>query len=179
MIERYNPFGRMLSLRQMMDRLLEDAFVMPGEGQVAPTGGAALNVYEEGDRFVVEAPLPGAKPEDIQVTVEGGMLTIRGETKADEERKERNYLIREHRQSSFARSLRLPDTVDPDGVQANFENGVLRLTFPRSKQAQPRRIPVTAAGGQAQPSGGQTDSGRPGASAQQRGAEQDRTVKAA
>ena len=77
MIERYDPFGRMMSLRQMMDRLLEDAFVLPPEGQTTGMASTALNVYEEGDDLVVEAPLPGMRPEDIDVSVERGVLTIR------------------------------------------------------------------------------------------------------
>lgn len=144
MIERYDPFGRLMSLRQMMDRLLEDAFIMPRNGhEQAEAQAGALNVYEEGDDFVVEAQLPGMRPEDIQVTVDRGTLTIRGETRAEQERRERNYLIREQRRGSFTRSLRLPESVDPDSVQASFENGVLRLTFKRTEQAKPRRIAVT------------------------------------
>lgn len=144
MIERYDPFRQMMSLRQMMDRLFEDAFVMPREGQSEGAEHATLDVYEEGNNLIVEASLPGMKPEDVDVSIEGGMLTIRGETKADEERKDRNYLIREHRRGSFARSVRLPDNVDTDKVQANFDNGVLRLVFPKSEQSKVKRIPLTS-----------------------------------
>jgi HSP20 family protein len=146
-IERYDPFGRTMSLRQMMDRLMEDAFVMPRGGQAAAAGSAALDVYEEGDNLVVEAQLPGVKPDDIDVSVERGTLTIRGETKAEEERRERNYLIREQRMGSFSRSLHLPESVDTDACQATFENGVLRLTFPKAERAKPRRIQVASGGG--------------------------------
>jgi HSP20 family protein len=163
MIERYDPFGRLMSLRQMMDRLMEDAFIVPREGQPTGMGSTALNVYEEGDNLVVEAQLPGMKPEDIDVSVERGVLTIRGQTKAEEERKERNYLVREHRTGSFVRSVRLPETADPDKAQATFENGVLRLAFPRIEQAKPRRIQVGSGGQQALAGEGQT-----GASAQGR-----------
>jgi HSP20 family protein len=136
----------MLSLRQMMDRLMEEAFVMPREGQAISFGGLPLNVYEEGDNYVVETHLPGLKPEDVDVSVEGNTLTIRGETKAETERKERNYLMREHRYGRFERSLRLPDTVDPNRAQANFENGVLRLSFPKTEQAKPRKIAIGSGG---------------------------------
>jgi HSP20 family protein len=149
MIERYDPFRQMMSLRQMMDRLFEDAFVMPREGQMSAAEGTALDVYEEGNNLVVEAHLPGMKPEEVDVTVEGGMLTIRGETKSEQERKDRNYLIREHRQGSFARSVRLPDNIDPDKVQANFDNGVLRIEFPRPEQTRAKRIQLTSGRGQA------------------------------
>jgi HSP20 family protein len=143
MIERHGPSGPRMNLRQLMDRLMEDAFVVPREGQMMTTETTAVNVYEEGDNVVVEAQLPGMKPEEIDISVEGGTLTIRGETKAEEERKERNYLIREHRRGSFARSLRLPDVVDADAARASYEDGVLRLTFPKSERAKPRRISVT------------------------------------
>ena len=107
MIERYDPFGRAMSLRQMMDSLLSDAFVMPRDEQGSPAGSAPLNMYEEGDTLVVEAGLPGMKPEDIDVNVERGMLTIRGESKSEHERKERNYLVREQRTGSFSRRRRM------------------------------------------------------------------------
>jgi HSP20 family protein len=149
MIERYGPSGPRMNLRQLMDRLMEDAFVMPREGQMTTAESTAVDVYEEGDTVIVEAQLPGMKPEDIDISVEGGTLTIRGETKAEEERKGRNYLIREHRRGSFARSLRLPDVVDADAAQASYEDGVLRLTFPKSEQAKPRRISVTPGSQQA------------------------------
>lgn len=162
MIDRYDPFGRTMSLRQMMDRILEDAFVMPRGGQSAGGDGGqlttALNVYEEGDDLIVEAQLPGLRPEDVEVTVERGTLTIRGETKADEERKERNYLIREHRRGTFSRSVTLPETVDPDAAKATFEHGMLRLTFPKSQQARPRRIQVAVGGSQPSTSAGGSSS---------------------
>ena len=146
MLDRYDPAFRGAGLRQIMDQLLEDAFVMPRGfgGQAAALGGPALNAYEEGDHYVVEAQLPGMKPEDIDVSIEQGVLTIRGETTAGEERKERNYLIREHRSGRFSRSLRLPESVDPDAVQATYEQGVLRLTLPKVDRAKARRIQIGA-----------------------------------
>jgi HSP20 family protein len=156
MIQRYDPFGGLMSLRQMMDRLMEDAVVMPGGGQAGGTNRAALNVYEEGDNLVVEAQLAGVRPEDIDVSVERGMLTIRAENKADEERKDRSYIIREHRRGTFVNQLRLPDSVDPDAVQATFENGVLRLVFPRAEQAKPRRIQIGSGSSQSLSGGQQT-----------------------
>ena len=150
MLERRDPFSRMLSLRQTMDRLMEDAFVMPRDalmsGIGALAGGGQMDVYEEGNDFVVEAQLPGFKPEDIDISVERGTLTIRGESRAQDERKDRNYLIREQRSGSFQRTIQLPQTVNPDACQATFEHGILRLTFPKAEQAQPRRIPISVGG---------------------------------
>ena len=142
MLDRHDAFGRAMGLRQVMDRLLEDAVVMPRGGDGQGVGGPALNVYEEGDQLTVEAQLPGLKPDDLDINVEQGVLTISGQTTTEEERKERNYLVREHRTGRFSRSLRLPATYDSDGCTANFEHGVLRLTFPKSEAAKPRRIQI-------------------------------------
>jgi HSP20 family protein len=150
MIERYDPFGRATSLRQMMDRLLEDAFVMPrgsrGDSWGGQSGGPSLDIYEEGDNLIVEAQLPGIKPEDVDVTVEQGVLTISGKMEREEERKERNYLIRERQTGRFNRALRLPASYNPDACKADFDNGVLRLTFPKAEEARPRRIQISGGG---------------------------------
>jgi HSP20 family protein len=148
MIDRNDAFGRAMGLRQVMDRLLEDAFVMPRGGEGGQTwNGPALNVYEEGENLTVEAQLPGIKPEDLDVNVEQGVLTISGQTTSQEERKERNYLVREHRSGRFSRSMRLPTTYNADACSASFEHGVLRLVFPKSEAAKPRRIQVSGASG--------------------------------
>ena len=141
MLDRHDPLGRTLGLRQVMDRLLEDAVVMPRGGDGQGWGGPALNVYEDGDTLVMEAQLPDLKPEDLEINVEQGVLTISGQTTAEAER---NYLIREHRTGRFSRSLRLPATYNPDACQANFQHGVLRLSFPKSESAKPRRIQIGA-----------------------------------
>jgi HSP20 family protein len=135
---------RSLSLRQIMDRLVEHAFVPPPgpAGQEGGVGGPALNAYDEGDHVVVEAQLPGMQPEDIDVSVEQGVLTIQGEMKADQEREERNYLFREHRTGRFSRSVRLPETIDSDGVKATYEQGVLRLTLPKAVRTKAHRIRI-------------------------------------
>ena len=148
MIDRYDPFTRTFGLRQVMDRLFEDAFVMPRGGDGQTWGSPALNVYEEDEQLMVEAQLPGLKPEDLDINVEQGVLTISGQTVSEEERTERNYLVREHRAGRFSRSLRLPATYDADACTAKFEHGVLRLSFPKSESAKPRRIQI---GGGSQP----------------------------
>ena len=150
MIDRYPSSGPTMGLRQVMDRLLEDAVVMPrgGDGDGQGWGGPALNVYEEGDQLTVQAQVPGLKPEDLDINVEQGVLTISGQTTREEERKERNYLVREHRTGRFSRSLRLPATYDVDACTASFEHGVLKLAFPKSEAAKPHRIQV---GGASQP----------------------------
>ena len=153
MIDRYDPFGRTMGLRQVMDRLMEDAFVLPRQGSLG--GGTSVDVYEEGDNLVVEAQLPGLKPDDINVSVENGVLTISGQTEAEEERKERNYLLREKRSGRFTRSLHLPPTYTADPSEATFEHGVLHLVFPKTESAKPRRIQISGNGQPAMTSGQQ------------------------
>ena len=112
-----------------------------------------MDAYEEGDHLVVEAQLPGMKPDDITVSVENGVLTISGQTEAEEERKERNYLLREKRSGRFTRSLHLPPTYTPDPSEATFEHGVLHLVFPKAESAKPRRIQSGGTGHRAMTSG--------------------------
>ena len=151
MIDRHDPFGRAMGLRQMMGRLLEDAFVMPRQG--GEGGGPAMDVYEEGDNLVVEAHVSGFRPDDLDINVEQGVLTISGQAEAEQERTERNYLVREQRTGRFSRSLRLPATYDADACTARVEDGVLRLVFPKSEAAKPRQIRIGGGGQQAMTTG--------------------------
>ena len=152
MINPYEPVGRALGLRQMMDRLLEDAVIVPGGGE--GRGGPSIDVYEEGDDLVVEAHLAGFKPEDLDVRAERGVLTIGGGTESEAERAGRNYLLRERRTGRFSRSLQLPAAYEADPSEATFEQGLLRLVFPKAEEAKPRRIQVSG-GSQRAMTGGQ------------------------
>jgi HSP20 family protein len=154
MIDRHGSLGRAMSLRQLMDRLVEDAFVMPREGGAEGGGGPTMDVYEEGDNLVVEAHLSGVKPDDLDVNVERGVLTITGRTEIEQERTERNYLLREKRVGRFIRSVQLPASYPADPSEATFEQGVLRLVFPKAEESKPRRIQL-GTGGQRATSGGQ------------------------
>jgi HSP20 family protein len=141
----------MVTLRQAMDRLMEDAFISPrryGGGEEEQR--AMMDVYEQGDNLVVEVSLPGVKPDDIDVHVEQGVLSISGEMKQEQERQERNYHVREHRSGRFSRVMQLPPSYDANACEASYEHGMLRLTFPRAEQARPRRIQIGGQGSQPQ-----------------------------
>jgi HSP20 family protein len=144
-IERWDPFREAVSLRDAMNSLFQDSFVRPG-GTMAQSGSAALplDVYETENEFVIRASLPGVKPEDVQITVQGDTVTIRGESKAEEERKGEQWHLRERRFGAFQRSVSLPTPVNADKAQAHFENGVLTLTLPKSEAARPRQIKIGA-----------------------------------
>ena len=143
MIDRHGPGGHPMGLRQVMDRLLEDAVIAPRQAGGAGWSGPALDVYEEGDQLTVEAQLPGLHPDAIDVHVERGILTISGRTAPEPNSQGRNYLVREQRVGQFSRSLQLPATYTADPSQATYEQGMLRLVFPKSEQAKPRRIQLT------------------------------------
>ena len=153
------------SLRQIMDRLVEFAFVAPA-GPAGNDGGVsspALNAYDDGDYLVVEAQLPGMRPEDIDVSIEQGMLTIQGTAQAQPEHEERTYLSHEYQVGGFSRSVRLPETVDADGVKATYDHGVLHLTLPKAAHTKVHHIRI-ASGDQNSVNGSQdTESGRPDA----------------
>jgi HSP20 family protein len=146
-IVRWDPFGETLSLRQAMDKLFEDAWVRPWH-QAAQTGNGlnalALDIYETGDDIVVTAAVPGVKPEDLEITVQGDVLTIRGETKVDESVGDEKYHRRERGFGRFGRQVVLPMGVDSGRAEAQFEHGVLTLKLPKAEQAKERRIPITA-----------------------------------
>src|SRR5688572_6144594 len=121
MIDRHGMPNQALGLRQVMDRLLEDAFVAPRNGGAVGWSGPALDVYEEADNLVVEAQLPGLSPDDIDVNVERGILTISGRTAVESEQQKRNYLLREQRVGQFTRSIQLPASYNADPSEATYD----------------------------------------------------------
>jgi HSP20 family protein len=129
-----------------MDRLFEESFVRP-RSWLAPTDGAAtlaLDVHESADDVTVKASIPGVKPEDIDISVTGDTLTIKGETREEKEEKEGNYHLHERRYGAFQRSVSLPTLVKADKASAEFENGVLTLTLPKVEEVKPKSIKIKA-----------------------------------
>jgi HSP20 family protein len=148
--ERWDPYREVVSLSDAVNSLLRESFVRPGAGMAGGGGGVAalpLDVVENENEFVVRASLPGIRPEDVQITVHGDTLTIRGEQKVEEEKKGQTWHLRERRHGAFQRSLSLNTPIDPDKADAQFEHGVLTLTLPKSERAKPRQIKVGGAGG--------------------------------
>jgi HSP20 family protein len=145
-MDRWNPFREMLALREAMDRMFDDSFIRStmSSGRVA---GFPIDLAETDQGFLLRATLPGVRPEDVQITIHGETLTIRAESKAQEERKEENWLIREQRSGQYQRLISLPAPVNPDQAEATFKDGILELTLPKAEQARPRQIKVSGAGG--------------------------------
>ncbi len=143
---RWEPFNELVSLRDAMDRLFEESFVRPRDGWLFPFGGEtlAVDMYETDNEVVVKTAIPGVKPEDIDISITGETLTIKGETKAEEKVEKANYIRQERRYGSFCRSVTLPTQVVSDKAEAVFENGVLTLTLPKAEEVKPKSIKVKA-----------------------------------
>ena len=143
MLSRWDPFREMVSMRRAVDRLIENS--MGGEDwNQQLEWSLPLDVVEDENAYVVKASIPGIKPEDLEITYNKGMLTIKGEVKDETETTKGEYHLRERRYGTFTRSISLPATVKPDDIQASVENGTLTLKLPLSEEIKPKRIAVNS-----------------------------------
>jgi HSP20 family protein len=144
LVRRTSPLGELVSLRQAMDRLFEDSFIRPrfaglvGEGTTLP-----LDVTSTADELRIDASLPGIRPEDVEITVEDGTLTIRADSTVERETTEGDVLVSEIRHGSVSRAVALPSGLEPDKATATFEHGVLHLSIPRAEAVKPRQIRIS------------------------------------
>ena len=142
---RFDPFGEMMSLREAMNSLFEESYVNPGTGRSQGLG-MPLDIAETKDAFVVEATLPGVKPEDLDITLQDNVLTITGEVRQEQNAGEKAHYHRvERRYGRVSRSISLPTQVQSDAVKAALNHGVLRLDIPKAEAAKPRKITVGGA----------------------------------
>ena len=140
-IQRWYPMYEFPRIRRAMDRRWP-GFGFAFDGIERRGWAIPLDVVEEGDDLVVRASLPGVSPEHIDVSIDDRVLTIKAETKVEEERKEGGYLMKESRSGSFHRSLRLPDTADSEKAQTLYENGVLTVTLPKAESRKAKHLKV-------------------------------------
>jgi HSP20 family protein len=143
-IIRWDPFAEMASLRQTVDRLFDEARpwrVFGGNGS-GSAGYFPVDVYETNDDVVVKASLPGVKPDDIDISVTGQLLTLKAEAREEHEDKGRNWYRRERSTGTYLRQFTLPTEVDAEKAQANFEHGVLELRLPKAESMKPKQIKV-------------------------------------
>ena len=142
-LTRWEPMREMMTLRQAMDQLFDDAFTRP-RGASGVSILPAIDLYQTADEVVVKANLPGLKAEDVQISVASGMLTLSGEFKQEDERKEANYHVLERRSGAFERSVALPTEVQTEKAKADFENGVLTISLPKAETVKPKMITIKA-----------------------------------
>jgi HSP20 family protein len=144
LLRRSDPIRDLVSLREAMNQLFEDSIVRPRGAALAPraTGALAIDMYETDEAVVVKSAIPGVDPADIDISIHGDTLTIKGETKREEEVEEENFFCREHYYGAFSRSLTIPVSVEAGGAEAEFEDGVLTLTLPKVEELKPKAIQV-------------------------------------
>lgn len=146
-IKVYNPFREMVAMQSALDKLFDQTWESWPEGRL--NGNTlALDVDETADTFMVTADLPGINPENIDVTVHDDVLTITAEMpERTVEHENTKALVRERRYGRFSRSMRLPHSVNAEGVEADFREGTLTLTLPKAENAKVKTIPVRAGNG--------------------------------
>ena len=148
MLQRWDPFMELRRIHSRLDRPLpvfNPAINAASNGAGRREWSIPLDIVQGEDNYVVRASLPGIDPENIEVSIDHGVLTIKGRTEAEAEdqREDGNYMVRERRSGSFIRSLRLPDTVDADQANPNFDNGVLTITLPKVESKKVKHLTVT------------------------------------
>ena len=142
-ISRYEPWSLLNQLHKELDRVREGG---DSEGSTATAEWApAVDIKEEADKFVLLADLPGVKPEEIDVSMEGGVLTIRGEKRTEAKTEKEGYKRVERTYGSFYRRFSLPDTANSDAISAKTNHGVLEIVIPKREAVQPKKISVTLA----------------------------------
>ena len=145
LVRRPSPLRDMLSMRTAMDRFFDDDF-RPFTWLSGGLDGPALplDVTTSADAVTIEAALPGIKPDDVDITVENGAVTISGRTADERTAEEGSYVLQEIRRGSFSRTVTLPNGLEPDKARATFEHGILRLEIPKAEQLKPRQIKISA-----------------------------------
>jgi HSP20 family protein len=156
-IDRRRQSPNYFPLRDAIDRLFESSFIAP-QGFSGEMGMPSASVRTTDDDVVVELAVPGAKPDDIHISVTGETVSITGEIKREQHDQRGQTYIDEMYQGQFQRSFTLPFPVDADKANAGFENGILKLTLPKSEAAKPRRIQVNQQSAIRGSSGQQTQS---------------------
>ena len=141
---RKDPFEALMPLREAMNRMFEESFDWPGRLEVNTGRSFPVDVYESKDQkeYLVEAPLPGAKPEEISISAMGDALTIKYATKGEEKVEKPNYVRHERYEGEMSRTITLPTQIVPEKVQATYDHGILTLHIPKSEAAKPTQITV-------------------------------------
>jgi len=139
----YDPFRELRSLQDEVNRVFSSSFNRSGDNELMRGAWSpSVDIYENKDQIVLEAELPGMRPEDVDISIENNVLTIHGERKFEKKDEQDNFHRVERSYGSFTRSFTLPPTVTSDNVDASFDNGVLRLSLAKREEAKPRRIEI-------------------------------------
>lgn len=129
-------------IKQVFDRFFQVGQHQDESSVVTSQWAPMVDIKEEGDRFVIYADLPGIDPQDVEIMMDKGILTIKGERKGEASEQTERFSRVERRYGSFHRRFALPDSADADGIAASGRNGVLEIVIPKRPDTKPRRIPV-------------------------------------
>ncbi len=143
-MRRYEPWSLLNQLNNEMNALMEGRGPSLGDSSTLATSDwvPAVDIREEPDRYLIHADVPGVSPDDIEIHMEGGVLTLKGERKREDTEEREGYKRVERVYGSFYRRFSLPDTADAERITANSRNGVLEIVIPKQEKMQPRRIEV-------------------------------------
>jgi len=146
-LTRWDPFAEMADLRREMDHIFGEFFGRTPSSMAATEAmwSPLVDIHETKDSFLLMAELPGVKQEDVEVSVEGDTLTLKGERKREAEVKEDQYHRIERSYGRFERSILLPPVVDPNRVKATYRDGVLEVQLPKKEEAKPKAVKIEAA----------------------------------
>jgi HSP20 family protein len=140
-VTRWDPVRDMITMRQAVDRMLDETFARGSETRGTGAWLLPMDAYITDDAIVIRADVPGLNPEELDITLEGDTLAIRGEIKRTED-EGRKYVLLERPSGKFERTLSINTPIDHDKVEANFKNGVLTLSLPKAEAVKPRQIAV-------------------------------------
>ena len=140
-LQRFDPFRDLRNMEETMNRLWR-GFGTATTREGAEDWNIAIDVVQKPEEIVVNASLPGVKPEDIDVTIEDNVLTLKAERQAEHKEEDSRYLIQERSYGSYYRALRLPDTVDLNKVKSTYDKGVLSISLPKAEEKKPKQIKV-------------------------------------
>lgn len=143
-IIRWTPFRDLVTVREKMNDIFEEAFTSRGEEKdmVASTWTPSVDIYENENELVLSAEAPGIEDKDIEIKIENNTLSIQGERKIEKETKEENYHRIERSYGSFYRSFTLPTNINQDNIKAEYDNGVLRISMPKKPELKPKKVKV-------------------------------------
>ena len=139
-MQRWEPFKELRQMDDNINRLWRNYFTSGYRGN--EEWNIAIDVIRKPDELVVKASVPGIKPEDIDVSVEDNILTLKAEKKSEIEESNADYLIQERTVGSFYRALRLPEMVDTNKIGCDYENGILTINMPRAEEKKKKQIKV-------------------------------------
>lgn len=141
-LTRWDPFREFTTLQDRMNRLFHESYGDREEALTTSTFAPAVDVYEDEHNITLNIEVPGIEEKDIDVRVENNTLTVHGERKFEKEQKEENFRRVERQYGSFTRSFTLPNTVDAESIQANYDKGILKIQLAKKAEAKPKQIKV-------------------------------------